>query len=108
MPSPKLHATPEDLDTASKKAFDIAGLLEGLRSRTMTQANTVLATWCGAAPPAFMQQIGTWETAMKNLINELNRVGTAAQQSAGVQRNADQSSTQAVNAVAPAAALKPF
>jgi WXG100 family type VII secretion target len=108
MPLPTLRATPEDLDVASKKAMDIAGALEGLRSRTMTQANTVIATWCGTAPPAFTQQMSTWHTAMTNLINELTRVGNAAKQSADHQRNADQTSTAAVNNVQPAAVLKPF
>lgn len=108
MPKPTLWATPEDLDVASKKALDTAGALEGLKSRTMTQVNTVIATWCGAAPPAFTQQVSTWNTAMTNLINELTRVGHAAKQSADHQRNADQTSTAAVNNVQAPVALKPF
>jgi WXG100 family type VII secretion target len=103
-----LHATPEDLDATALVATNIAGSLDGLVKRTMTQVDTVLATWQGTAPPAFMQQCSTWQQTMTTLITELNRVGEAAKKSAEIQRTADQDSLSMVNNVQPPAGLKPF
>jgi len=103
-----LRATPEDLDRTATVAKNISASLSGLMTRTMSQVDTVLATWTGTAPPAFMQQTSTWQKAMTDLITELDRVGVATKQSADHQRNADADSLSVVNNVAPATGLKPF
>ena len=100
-----VQATPEELDTFSRKCTTKAQLAATTVSKAITAVESVRARWGGELAKAFGQQWAHWQKDMKEFPTEVNDTAAEMTRLASIYRDADQKAKAATAAVGAGAVV---
>ena len=94
-----VQATPEELDTFSRKCTTKAQLAATTVSKAITAVESVRARWGGELAKAFGQAWAMWQKEIKEFPIECQKTATEMTRLAGIYREADEKAKKAVGSV---------